>query len=318
MEKLLNQAVLFTKPLEHLGIPLLADELADIICEYIWQHGFQVTHASRISGPELAERDVIRDHYAIYSRASYISDPAELGMGDAARQSFQLAFGKSWDEEVGAGRVMGHPLLLQSKGVDEDGLFELWNAQYAEGRVARVQEGVLVAWLEALDCYCINGFYPAMEKNFYAPSSMIEYFVVEFDPERVSWNTFRHDLLGATDASKAVEGSLRANLYAEYRVEFPARDNFIHGSASPLEGFVERSVHEAHFDELSNPVGRFLAQNGISLNDFLRWKGANSISTIAELFEQVEDRDIAEVLSILESKVAVMKPDYVHATREAV
>ena len=38
-----------------------------------------------------------------------------------------------------------------------------------------------------------------------------------------------------TNSSKASPTSLRGQLYADFPVELPGSDNFVHGSAGPLE-----------------------------------------------------------------------------------
>jgi hypothetical protein len=249
-----------------------------------------------VTGSELAEREVIRQHYLMYSKASY-GDAAITNEGKAR---FEGAFGKSWQAEVDAGRIMGNPRLLAKKGITADQLFHLWNAQFSTRQTQKIQDGLIMAWLDALDCYCINAFYPVMEENFNNPATRIDYHVVEFDPEQVSWKQFRKKILGATDASKADPDSLRGQLYAKFRVDFPGRDNFVHGSAGPFEGFVERAIHEPDFDMAGNPVGQYLSARGVTQETFRHWKSSQSVSQLGGLFDSTEEKDTAEVLSLLE------------------
>lgn len=297
MECLINQAVVFTKPVHHVGISLAPEELARRACSFFEEQAFRVILSKRVTGAELAERNVIRQHYLIYSKASY----GEATLTIEGKATFESAFGKSWEAEIEAGRIMGNPRLLESKGLSASQLFLLWNEKFSSRQTQKIQDGLIVAWLEDLDSYCINAFYPVMEENFYRPETEITYYVLEFDPAQISWKSFRKTILGSTDASKADPDSFRGRLYAEYPVEFPGRDNFVHGSAGPVEGFIERIIHEPDFDIEMSPVGRVLAERGISLETFKDWKTGQSISQLGDLFDRTEEKDTAEVLEMLKS-----------------
>jgi DNA-binding Xre family transcriptional regulator len=290
-----NQAVLFTKPVHHLGIPLSAEELGRRALDFFSVKGFSVVHKRTVTGTELAEREIIRRHYLMYSKASY----GDIEIADTGRKAFAEYFAKQWDAEVAAGRIMGNPQLLETKGIDAPQLFTLWNT----ATVKKIQTGLLIAWLDALDCWCVNAFYPAMEANFYHPATRMDYYVVEFDPVVISWQQFRKDVLGSTNAAKAAPESFRGQLYAEYPVEFPGRDNFVHGSAGPFEGLIERAVHESDFQLADNPVGRWLEERGIALERFRLWKRHCPNIELGKLFDATEEKDTVAVLPLLETVV---------------
>jgi hypothetical protein len=303
MDNIINQAVVFTKPVHHLGLPLSPEQLEQETRTFLEENGFKAVYNRHVTGPELAGRDVIKEHYLMYSQASSIAHPEELGVSDEAKARFEAAFGKSWQEEVDAGRIMGNPRLMKEKGLSPHELYLLWNAEFAAQQTEKIQDGLIMAWLDEQECYCINAFYPALEENFYHPEAEIAYYVFEFNPEQVSWEQFRKNILGATDASKADPESFRGELYACYArtLEFPGRDNFVHGSAGPLEGFIERTIHEPDFDMSSNPVGRYLAGRGVSLEQFNEWKSNQSIAELGELFDATEEKNTAETFKILDT-----------------
>lgn len=297
MESTINQAVVFTKPLHHLEISLTPEQLDQQIRSFFKGKGFSIVHSKKVAGTEMEEREAIRQHYRMYSQASY----GDVVATDAGKAAFEAAFGKSWDAEVAAGRIVGNPQLLETKGISPDELFLLWNDQFANRETVKIQDGVIVAWLEKLDCYCINAFYPAMEANFYNPATRMDYYVVEFDASRISWAQFRKEILGATDASKADPASFRGQLFADYKVGFPGRDNFVHGSAGPVEGLVERIIHEPDFELKANPVGRYLQERGISRDTFSRWQDGLSITQLGDLFDRTEEKDTAAALAVLDT-----------------
>lgn len=289
----LNQAVLFTKPVHHLQLDLGPDQLDRLAREYFEGKGLSIVYSKRVSGPELAVREIIRQHYLMYSKASY----GDIGITPEGESAFAGHFGSDWDVEVEGGRILGNPDLMESKGIDAHQLFELWIAS----EVRKVQAGVLMGWLESLDCYCINAFYPAMEANFYHPDTLIDYYVVEFDSAQVSWLQFRKEVLGATNAAKAARGSFREQLYSQYKVEFPGRDNFVHGSAGPFEGMIERSIHETDFDLATNPVGRYLETLDVTLARIKEWKERQSIAKLGALFDATEEKDTSDIYPILDA-----------------
>ncbi len=287
-----NQAVLFTKPVHHLGIDLSPDDLNGQARTYFEGKGFSIVYSKRVSGPELAAREIIRQHYLMYSKASY----GDIDITNAGKVKFAECFGKEWDDELAAGRILGNPQLLESKGIDAHQLFVLWNA----AEVKKVQAGLLMGWLDTLGCYCINAFYPAMEANFYHPDMLIYYYVVEFDPEQVSWLRFRKEMLGATNAAKAAPESFRGQLYAKYKVDYPGSDNFVHGSAGPLEGLIERSIHETEFDMATNPVGRYLGTLGVNRARLQDWKLRQPLAELGAVFDATEEKDTDTVFPILD------------------
>jgi hypothetical protein len=294
----INQAVIFTKPVHHLGLDLTPEKLDALVREYFEAAGFTFILQREVTGSVLAARDVIKQHYLMYSQAS-CADAFEIAA--AGREKFSAAFGKSWDEEVAAGRIISTAQLLEGKGIDVHQLFTLWNEEFVNRRTQKLQDGMIMAYLADLDAYCVNAFFPAMEANFNDPATRISYYVVEFDPAEISWEIFRKEILGSTDASRAVPDSFRGKLYAEYKVDYPGRDNFVHGSAGPFEGFVERAIHETGFNACDNPIGRYLAERDIGLEEFAAWKAAQSITDIGNLFDETEEKNTADILPILDA-----------------
>ncbi len=301
MSKTINQAVVFTKPVHHLGLPLTPEQLDQQTRTFLTDKGLRIVLNRKLTGTELSERDAIRQHYLMYSKAACIDSTSELVLSDEAKARFFASFGKNWDEEADAGKILGFPRISREKGISAQELYLLWNDQISSRKTQKIQDGLLIAYLKALDCYCINAFYPAMEENFYNPKTDITYYVVEFDPDQISWEQFRENILGSTDASKADPQSFRGQLYAiyGYALEYPGRDNFVHGSAGPVEGFVERVIHEPDFDMTTNPVGDYLAEQGMTLDSFKLWKSGQSISQLGDLFDSTEEKNTDEALSLL-------------------
>ncbi len=294
----MNQAVLFTKPLHHVGIDLSPEKLDELTRQFFESKGFSFVASRSVTGPELEARQVIRQHYLLYSTAAWADD---VTVSDEARIRFAEHFDQNWDEELSTGKILPTTELLNRKGIDAHQLFDYWSGLFAAGKAVKLQDGMIMGYIKELDAYCINGFYPSMEANFYHPDTRMTYYVVEFDAAETPWSVFRKKVLGATNAANARHESFRGQLFAEYPVEFPGRDNFLHGSAGPFEGLVERAVHETDFDWLTNPVGAWLAgEQGLSPVQFAAWKAAQPIAAIGNLFDETEEKNTDEIFPILE------------------
>lgn len=292
-----NQAVLFTKPLHHLATDLSPRELQQRTITHFERAGFRVVFQKQMSGSELALRDVIKEHYRIYSEAACAKS---LSVSEAVKQRFETKFQRNWDAETAAGRILSIDELLQSREIDIHRLFEFWNRESTARATQKLEAGFVMAWIAELDAYCVNAFYLSMEANLYHEDARIGYYVVEFDPRQTSWKHFRKKALGSTNASAADPDSLRGRLYAEFPIKYPGRDNFVHGSAGPLEGLIERSIHEEGFQLETNPIGAKLAERGISLPMLNRWRTAQSVSGLSGWFDCTEERDTDEVILLLE------------------
>ncbi|MCF6303409.1 MAG: hypothetical protein L3J13_09460, partial [Devosiaceae bacterium] len=79
MQDPINQAVVFTKPVHHLSLPLTAGQLSAQVRAFLEEKGFKIALTRTVTGSELAARDVIKQHYLMYSRGACSESPAELG-----------------------------------------------------------------------------------------------------------------------------------------------------------------------------------------------------------------------------------------------
>lgn len=73
----------------------------------------------------------------------------------------------------------------------------------------------------------------------------IHCYEVQWDPSKLSWESFRGELLGPTDPKECPEGSIRKAILDSYKelglTSVPNKgDNGVHASASPFEGLAEK------------------------------------------------------------------------------
>ena len=144
----------------------------------------------------------------------------------------------------------------------------------------------------------------AMREKFTKPSASIYYYLVEWNPEALSWEDFRGKVLGATDPATADVGSLRREIFANWKSldltsEPNVGDNGVHASASPFEALAERlNWMGAKLDD--DAFGQAMIKSGIPKDEIMKWtkdpqvpfEGKNS-----SLFDLLEDLDYDACLS---------------------
>jgi hypothetical protein len=297
----INQAVIFTKPIYHLPFSLTADALRDRVETFLLDRGFYIRTRHCVDGQTLRSQGTMDQHYIVYSKAVRLESLDTLIMSEAGLARFEERFGTSWEDEKVAGRLMTTDQLIEKKGLAITDLLEAWENHLATGQTLKVQSGLIVAFVEAFDAYVINGFYPAMAERFDNADNVMHYFVVEFDSAECSWESFRKEILGVTNSSKAASTSLRGQLFADFPVELPGSDNFVHGSAGPLEGFAERLVHEEEVGLATSPIGVYLQRRGVSAVTFRAWCARKPIVELAALFDLTEEKNSDEILPILDA-----------------
>ena len=148
--------------------------------------------------------------------------------------------------------------------------------------------------------FVINGFYMAMREKYTKPGGGIHYYLVEWDPKELSWDQFRNGVLGATDPVVAADGSLRKEIFSNWKSlklsgEPNVGDNGVHASASPFEALAERlNWMGARLED--DPFGQAMMSSGISKSKIMEWTKDPQVTIPGEnkkasLFDLLEDLD---------------------------
>ena len=175
---------------------------------------------------------------------------------------------------------------------------DIWNDDKND-KVIKLQPGLVVSYIKTLDIFLINGFYPYMIELFYNHFYDMNYYVVEFDSKKINWINFRKDILGATNCSKSSKTSFRGLMYNKFKVTNPGTNNFIHGSAGPLEGLIERIVHEQSLSLSTNPIGVYLLSRNMQINQFNLWLDNQSIDNLSWMFDETEEKNSDQIQDFL-------------------
>jgi len=160
--------------------------------------------------------------------------------------------------------------------------------------------------------FVINGFYMAMREKYTKSGSSIYYYLVEWDPKKLSWEDFRGKVLGATDPATAADGSLRKVIFSNWKSldlkgEPNVGDNGVHASASPFEALAERlNWMGAKLEE--DDFGKAMLASGIKKETIMAWTKDPQVDfdgKKASLFDLLEDLDYDDCLGKSQSIAGV-------------
>jgi len=151
--------------------------------------------------------------------------------------------------------------------------------------------------------FVINGFYAGMRAKYTEPGSSIYYYSVQWDSDELSWADFRSSVLGGTDPEVATPGSLRAQIMKNWQMlglqaQPNVGDNAVHGSASPLEGMVER-MNWLGAKMSSDETAKALMEAGISASTLEAWSKDPQVEyegSMVSLFDALEDLSVPEMI----------------------
>lgn len=296
----INQAVLFTKPMGHTECGLEPSDLRDRVIDYLEAYNFYIRTHRNVTSEALEAHHIMDQHYRIYSHAVRVNSMDELSLSLDAQALFKDHFKTDWHAEIKDKRIMPVAELLREKEITSTDLGNYWEELNTQKAVVKVQSGLLMGYVATLDAYIINGFYPKMVDQFHAQDYTMDYFVIEFDTQVCDWQRFRQEILGKTNCAQAASTSLRAQLHRAFPQQRPGSDNFVHGSAGPLEGFIERIVHEGTPSLATSPVGVYLMQRGIELAQFTKWLERQSTVELAALFDLTEEINTDQLSQFLD------------------
>jgi len=152
--------------------------------------------------------------------------------------------------------------------------------------------------------FVINGFYMAMREKYTKPGESIYYYLVEWEPSKLSWEGFRGKVLGATDPSTAENGALRKAIFSNWKElglksEPNVGDNGVHASASPFEALAER-LNWMGVKLEEDSFGKALLDSGIPKDTILAWTKDPQVpfdGKKASLFDLFEDLDYDDCLA---------------------
>lgn len=274
-----------------------------LVREKLVASGIEILAERDIDGETIDEKKLIDQHYyAIASKATIL--PAKDI--PVPKDKFKESFGEEWDAVLKANRACNAMEACKRFKCNADELDAAW--QQAK-KVVKFGGGFycgLVA-MNGMELYVFNAFFMSMRSKFVGKGTSIHCYVVEWNPKKLTWASFRNDILGPTDPAEAPEGSLRRTILEKFRelgleAEPNKGDNGVHASASPFEGLAEKmnwlgkSINEDSF-------GKAMIESGIPIETIKAWSVDPRITIVdgskGSVFDALEDLDADACLAKL-------------------
>ena len=212
-----------------------------MVREKLLSKGIEILSESDIDGPTIDKKKLIDQHYyAIASKATIL--PAdEIPVPES---KFKETFGEEWSTVLKEGRAANALTACEKFDCDAAELDAAWQ----KAKVVKFGGGFycgLVSVKDQTPLYVFNAFFMVMRSKFVGKDDSIHCYEVQWDPKKLSWESFRGELLGPTDPNEGPEGSIRKAILDNYKklglTSVPNKgDNGVHASASPFEGLAEK------------------------------------------------------------------------------
>lgn len=282
-----HQAFVFIKP--HAVTP----KVKALLEEELVKMGITITGQGEIDAATIDKDMLIDTHYGAIANRAVKQKPTELVVTERAQADFEKAFGFSWKDALAKGVVYNAMDAAKKLGVSGSELGKRYDTLKKGVTMIKFGGGFYVGKM-ADDMYVVNGFYMSMREKYTAPGTSIYYFTVEFPANNLSWKDFRENKLGATDPTAAAEGSLRRQIYNNWRrLGLPGQpntgDNGVHASASPYEALAERMNWLGVAPE-RDTYGKGLIAAGVPAASIVAWSSDPQVKG-ASIFDQLEDLD---------------------------
>jgi len=305
-----NSAFVFIKPHACKGKP---GSVESVVEGKFKESGIRVTDKGEISAEEIDKNMLIDNHYGAIASKAVKLKPSELNVPDKGKKQFEAAFGESWDSAVAAGKVFNAKDGAEKLGIDAEGVNGEWSKLTRGKNLIKFGGGFYCGKVK--DIYIMNGFYMSMRSAYCNPGEKIQWYTVSWPSDSLSWGDFRGNILGATDPTEAPKGSIRREIFDQYKklglaTKPNTGDNGVHASASPFEALAERNNWLGKSVE-EDSYGKGLMAAGVPLATIGKWSGDCQVAVEGEtkdgktmsVFDSLEDLD-ADTILVKVSKIS--------------
>lgn len=287
-KNLKNSAFVFIKPHANTAASQA------LVKKMLTAKGITIKQEGELTAKQIDEGMLIDQHYyAIASKATLLK-PTEMPV---PKDKFMAEFGISWEEAVKQGLVFNAIDACKYLGVDAAGLDAIWGpckkVKFGGGFYCGQMEPSIPGKHKKI--FVMNGFFMSMRNTFVSPGTSIHYYVVDFEPSKLSWADFRGKVLGPTDPKSAPADSLRGKMLHDWQAlgmdyQPNVGENCVHASASPFEGLAEK-MNWLKVASDKDPFGAALVSNGVPTSTIAEWSRDPQVKG-KSLFDQLEDLDV--------------------------
>lgn len=284
------------------------------VIEVLASHGVTLQHHLKISGGEVKSRRIFEGQYSTLHHFACICPAQELELTANEQKQFRTTFaGLTWREAIDDNAVFNAVEVCEALRIEPKDLSDAW--ERAEAKV-RLRKGLYIARLDR-NCagdgtmkkklykpyYMVNGFYPALEAQYCAPTATTHALICDWDGSKTSWAQLMSSVIGSTDPAGAADNSVRGTLFREWAhlgMASPSDlwHNGVHASASAFEGLVERLRWKKGAMLYTDPLGSRLLGARIKSTQIAEWTH-NPIINGRPLFDQLQLLSSADCVDYL-------------------
>ncbi|KAG7353607.1 nucleoside diphosphate kinase [Nitzschia inconspicua] len=285
-----NSALIFIKP--HAN----TQATQDLVIDKLNSANIRVLTQVDIGGKEIDEKGLIDQHYYSIASKATILPAKDIPVPP---EKFQEAFGESWEQVLQEDRAVNAMEACKRFGCTPEQLNEAWNKVEAVKFGGGFYCAKVSVKKQQPTLYVFNAFFMAMRSKFVGPDKEIRCYVVEWDPDELSWAAFRQNILGPTDPADAPPQSIRRTILDQYQslglVGEPNKsDNGVHASASAFEGLAEK-MNWLNLDPEFDQFGKLLLDSGLTKSRISEWAKDPQVkisdSNVGSVFDELEELD---------------------------
>ncbi len=235
-----NELLVFLKP-EITGLGDTFESALALVSSCLSEFGVTIGACAALPAEYLNSYQLIAAHYGTINRVSRLGTEA---FGSEARDSMT-----SLEKRIGQlPTVLGaHQFLGRFRYFTPRALAVLYDNLDSQ-RLSGGTHGVVVN-IEGSPTVLLNGFHPAQLDHFEASGKSILCMVAY---SKTDWGTLRGTMTGATDPTRAAEGSIRQRLLVQRDAlglrEVTSLANGVHVSAGPVEAAIEIARYLSDFE----------------------------------------------------------------------
>lgn len=274
-----------------------------MVREKLLEKGIEILSESDIDGKTIDKKKLIDQHYyAIASKATILA-AKDIPVPES---KFEESFGEKWSTVLKEGRAANAMEACKKFGCTASELDAAWQ----KSKVVKFGGGFycgLVTVKNQSPLYVFNAFFMVMRSKFVGNSDSIHCYEVQWNPSKLSWESFRGELLGPTDPAEGPKGSIRKAILDNYKKlglkSVPNKgDNGVHASASPFEGLAEKCNWLGAKSD-TDGFGKALIKSGLSKKTIAEWSVDPRVTLPGgeqgSVFDALEDMNVDECLAKL-------------------